>query len=82
MLLSQGRIDRKLRSTDVIDVLPIAILRGLPGHVRSDAGPEFAAKAVREWIATVGANTEFVEAGSPWENGYSESFNSKLRDSF
>jgi transposase InsO family protein len=56
------------------------ILRGVPGHVRSDNGPEFIAKAVREWIAAVGAKTAFIEPGSPWENGYCESFNSKLRD--
>jgi transposase InsO family protein len=75
------RIDRKLRSIDVIDVLTdLFILRGVPGHVRSDNGPEFVAKAVREWIAAVGARTAFIEPGSPWENGYCESFNSKLRD--
>ncbi|MGV1015308.1 MAG: IS3 family transposase [Methyloceanibacter sp.] len=75
------RVDRKLKSTDVIDVLSdLFILRGVPGHVRSDNGPEFIAKAVREWIAAVGAKTAFIEPGSPWENGYCESFNSKLRD--
>jgi putative transposase len=75
------RVDRKLKSTDVIDVLSdLFILRGVPGHVRSDNGPEFIAKAVREWIAAVGARTAFIEPGSPWENGYCESFNSKLRD--
>jgi putative transposase len=75
------RIDRKLNSSDVIDVLSdLFILRGVPGHVRSDNGPEFIAKAVREWIAAVGARTAFIEPGSPWENGYCESFNSKLRD--
>ncbi|WAJ26113.1 IS3 family transposase [Antarcticirhabdus aurantiaca] len=75
------RIDRKLRSSDVIDVLSdLFILRGVPGHIRSDNGPEFIAKAVREWITAVGARTAFIEPGSPWENGYCESFNSKLRD--
>ena len=75
------RVDRKLKSTDVIDVLSdLFILRGVPGHIRSDNGPEFIAKAVREWIAAVGAKTAFIEPGSPWENGYCESFNSKLRD--
>jgi putative transposase len=75
------RVDRKLKSTDVIDVLSdLFILRGVPAHVRSDNGPEFIAKAVREWIAAVGARTAFIEPGSPWENGYCESFNSKLRD--
>ena len=75
------RIDRKLNSTDVIDALSdLFILRGVPGHVRSNNGPEFIAKGVREWIAAVGAKTAFIEPGSPWENGYCESFNSKLRD--
>jgi transposase InsO family protein len=75
------RIDRKLNSTDVIDALSdLFILRGVPGHARSDNGPEFIAKVVREWIAAVGAKTAFIEPGSPWENGYCESFNSKLRD--
>ncbi|EKF17542.1 integrase catalytic subunit [Nitratireductor pacificus pht-3B] len=76
-----GRKFRRLNSTDVIDVLSAPfILRGVPGHVRSDNGPEFIAKVVREWIAAVGAKTAFIEPGSPWENGYCESFNSKLRD--
>jgi transposase InsO family protein len=75
------RIDRKLNSSDVIDILSdLFILRGIPGHIRSDNGPEFVAKAVREWIVAVGARTAFIEPGSPWENGYCESFNSKLRD--
>ena len=75
------RVARRLRSIDVIDLLSdLFILRGVPGHVRSDNGPEFIAKAVREWIAGVGAKTAFIEPGSPWENGYCESFNSKLRD--
>ena len=75
------RIDRKLNSTAVIDVLSdLFILRGVPGHVRSDNGPEFIAKAVQDWITLVGAKTAYIEPGSPWENGYCESFNSKLRD--
>ena len=75
------RIDRKLNSTAVIDVLTdLFILRGVPSHVRSDNGPEFIAKAVRDWIDAMGAKTAFIEPGSPWENGYCESFNSKLRD--
>ena len=75
------RVDRKLKSLDVIDVLSdLFILRGIPEHVRSDNGPEFIAKAVRQWIAAVGAKTAYIEPGSPWENGYCESFNSKLRD--
>ena len=74
-------VNRKLNSTDVIDVLSdLFIMRGVPGHVRSDNGPEFVAKAVRDWIGAVGAKTAYIEPGSPWENGYCESFNSKLRD--
>ena len=52
----------------------------MPGHVRSDNGPEFVAEAVRDWIDAVGAKTAFIEPGSPRENGYCESFNSTLRD--
>ena len=75
------RIGRRLRSTDVIDVLSdLFILRGAPGHVRSDNGPELVAKAVREWIDAVGSRTAFIEPGSPWENGFCESFNARLRD--
>jgi putative transposase len=75
------RVDRKLRSTDVIDLLSdLFILRGVPDHIRSDNGPEFVAKAVRDWIAAVGARTAYIEPGSPWENGYCESFNAKPRD--
>jgi len=75
------RIDRKLDSTSVVDALTdLFILRGVPDHIRSDNGPEFIARAVREWIVAVGAKTAFIEPGSPWENGYCESFNARLRD--
>jgi transposase InsO family protein len=75
------RVARKLKATDVIDVLSdLFILRGVPGHVRSDNGPEFVAKAVQEWITAVGARTAYIAPGSPWENGYVESFNARLRD--
>ncbi len=75
------RVNRKLKAVDVIDVLSdLFILRGVPGHIRSDNGSEFVAKAVREWITAVGAKTAYIEPDSPWENGYCESFNSKLRD--
>lgn len=50
------------------------------GYVRSDNGPEFVAQAVRDWIAAVGAETAYIEPGSPWENGYVESFNARFRD--
>jgi transposase InsO family protein len=75
------RVDRKLNSTAVIETLAALMLeRGAPRHVRSDNGPEFVAKAVRDWIAAVGSKTAYIEPGSPWENGYVESFNSKVRD--
>jgi putative transposase len=75
------RVSRKLNSTDVIDVLSdLFILRGVPGHIRSDNGPEFIAKAVQDWITAVGAKTAYIAPGSPWENGYIESFNARLRD--
>ena len=75
------RIERRLRSTDVIDVLSdLFILRGVPGHIRSDNGPEFIAKAVQDWVAAVGAKTAYITPGSPWENGFIESFNARLRD--
>lgn len=75
------RVERRLGSTDVLEVLAELMLeRGVPGRIRSDNGPEFAAIAVREWIAGVGAKTAFIEHGSPWESGTVESFDSKLRD--
>ncbi|QTI81070.1 IS3 family transposase (plasmid) [Roseomonas marmotae] len=75
------RVARKLNSFDVIDVLTdLFIARGTPAHVRSDNGPELVAKAVQSWIHGVGAKTAFIDPGSPWENGYVESFNGKLRD--
>ena len=75
------RVARKLQAIDVIDVLTdLFILRGVPAHIRSDNGPEFVAKAVQEWITGVGAKTAYIAPGSPWENGYVESFNARLRD--
>ena len=75
------RIKRNLNSTDVIDVLTdLFILRGVPAFIRSDNGPEFIAEAVRNWISAVGAQTAYITPGSPWENGYIESFNARLRD--
>ena len=77
----QDRSDRhgaaNLASVDVSDLF---ILRGVPGHIRSDNGPEFVAKAVQQWITAVGARTAYIAPGSPWENGYVESFNARLRD--
>ena len=75
------RVARKLKAIDVIDVLSdLFILRGVPGHVRSDNGPEFIAKAVQDWISAVGVKTAYIAPGSPWENGFVESFNARLRD--
>ena len=75
------RVARKLKAIDVIDVLSdLFVLRGVPGHIRSDNGPEFVAKVVQDWIAAVGAKTAYIAPGSPWENGYVESFNARLRD--
>jgi putative transposase len=75
------RVARRLGSAEVIDVLAdLFVARGVPAHIRSDQGPEFVAEAVKGWIAGVGAATAFIEKASPWENGYVESFNGKLRD--
>jgi putative transposase len=75
------RVARKLSSSDVIDTLAdLFIARGAPPHIRSTQGPEFVAEAVKGWIEDVGAKTAWIEKASPWENGYVESFNSKLRD--
>jgi transposase InsO family protein len=74
-------VDRRITSEDVIDQLfNLFVLRGIPEHIRSDNGPEFTAKAVRGWLNRLGIRTLFIEPGSPWENGYIESFNGKLRD--
>ncbi len=74
-------VARHITSGDVIEQLyELFLLRGVPEHIRSDNGPEFTAKAVRRWLNRVGVKTLFIEPGSPWENGYIESFNSKLRD--
>ena len=75
------RVKRKLNSTDVVDALTdLFILRGPPEFIRSDNGAEFIAKKVRAWIEAVGAKTAFITPGSPWENGYCESFNARFRD--
>ena len=75
------RADRHFRSRNVIETLAdLMTRRGVPDHIRSDNGPEFTAKAIREWLGKVGARTLYIEPGSPWENGYVESFNGKLRD--
>ena len=74
-------VKRHITSQDVIDQLfELIIFRGIPEHIRSDNGPEFTARAIRRWLNRVGVKTLFIEPGSPWENGYIESFNGKLRD--
>ncbi len=74
-------VKRRITSQDVIDRLfELFIFRGIPEHIRSDNGPEFTAKEVRKWLARLGVKTLYIEPGSPWENGYIESFNGKLRD--
>jgi len=75
------KVERKIRARDVIDKLyNLFIFRGIPEHIRSDNGPEFTARAVRKWLKELGVRTLFIEKGSPWENGYIESFNGKMRD--
>ena len=74
-------VDRRITSQNVIDQLfYLFMFRGTPGYIRSDNGPEFTAKAVRRWLDNLEVTTLFIEPGSPWENGYIESFNGKLRD--
>jgi len=74
-------VERHISSQDVTDQLfNLFIFRGMPEHIRSDNGPEFTAKAIRGWLSRLGVKTLFIEPGSPWENGYIESFNGKLRD--
>jgi transposase InsO family protein len=74
-------VDRRISSQDVIDKLfELFIFRAIPDYIRSDNGPEFTAKAICNWLSRLGVKTLFIEPGSPWENGYIESFNGKLRD--
>jgi putative transposase len=74
-------VNRKIKSEDVLDQLfNLFVFRGLPEHIRSDNGPEFTARAVRKWLNRLEVKTLFIEPGSPWENGYIESFNGKMRD--
>jgi transposase InsO family protein len=74
-------VGRRMTSDDVLGRLTqLFALRGAPAYLRSDNGPEFTARAVREWLERVGVQTLYIEPGSPWENGYIESFNGRLRD--
>jgi putative transposase len=74
-------VARRLRADDVLAcVADLFIVHGVPDHIRSDNGPEFAAEAARSWLGRLGVGTLFIEPGSPWENGYCASFNGKLSD--
>ncbi len=78
-----NRPERRWSSAKVIEALAdVMVMKGVPEHIRSDNGPEFVACDLRNWLADTGAKTLYIEPGSPWENGYCESFNSKLRDEF
>src|SRR6202030_4071442 len=75
------RVARRLGSAEVIEVLGEVMLgRGIPENIRSDNGPEFIAQELQKWLRKVGTGALYIEPGSPWENGYCESFNGKLRD--
>jgi len=75
------RVARKINGLGVLETTAkVMMVRGVPEHIRSDSGPEMTSKAVRNWLTNVGAQTLYIEPGSPWENGYCESCNSKLRD--
>ena len=74
-------VERSMTSLDVIDVLAqVLLIRGAPGNIRSDNGPEFIACAMRQYLETAGVGTLYIEPGAPWENGYAESFHGRLRD--
>ena len=74
---------RSITSEDVIDTLAeLFAMRGVPRHIRSDNGPEFVAKVIQRWLEKVGVQTLYIEPGSPWQNGYAESFHSRFRDEF
>jgi len=73
-------VERSITSRDVISTLEyLFAIRGVPSYIRSDNGPEFVAKAVREWLSSISVETLYIEPGSPWENGYTESFHSRFR---
>lgn len=74
-------VARSITSKDVIGILDyLFMVRGVPVYIRSDNGPEFIANAIKSWLASQGVNTLYIEPGSPWENGYMESFNGTFRD--
>ena len=80
---SYGNAIHNLKSDDVMAVLmQLFIERGIPDHIRSDNGSEFTSKPIKAWLASLGVRTLYIEPGSPWENGYNESFNGRFRDEF
>jgi putative transposase len=77
----RARVERRLSHQEVLEELAwLFCTRGIPAHIRSDNGSEFTAQRVRDWLSRLGVRTLFIEKGSPWENGYIESFNGKMRD--
>ena len=79
--LGSIRVARRLSSQEVIDTLAeVMLVKGIPEYLRSDNGPEFVARELRHWLAKLGTGTLYIEPGSPWENGYGESFNGKQRE--
>jgi transposase InsO family protein len=77
------KVARSITSENVIDTLAeLLAMRGVPGAIRSDNGPEFVAHAIRRWLGQVGVEALYIEPGSPWENGYAESFHGRVRDEF
>ena len=75
------KVDRSITAEDIIDTLAeLFAMRGVPRHIRSDNGPEFIAHAIRDWLGRTGVEALYIEPGAPWENGYAESFHSRLRD--
>lgn len=76
-------VERSIRAKDVIAILEyLFAIRGAPAYIRSDNGPEFIADAIKRWLSDSGVGTLYIEPGSPWENAYSESFNSHFKDEF
>jgi transposase InsO family protein len=74
-------VERSMTAWDVVDVIrQVVLIRGVPGHIRSDNGPEFIAQAIRSWLESAAIGTRYIAPASPWENGYAESFFSRLRD--
>ena len=77
------KVARSITAEDVIDTLAeLLAMRGVPGHIRSDNGPEFVAQAIGRWLEQVQVGALYIAPGAPWENGYAESFHSKVRDEF